>query len=126
MNFPENLYYTKDHEWLRVEGEFGFIGITDFAQSELGDVVFVELPKVGATLEIEKTFGTIEAVKAVSDLLAPISCVVVEVNEKISNTPEIVNKEPYEKGWMVKIQISNTSELSSLMSCEAYKTFIAK
>lgn len=126
MNFPANLQYTKEHEWIRVEGNTGWIGITDYAQGELGDVVFVELPSVGTKLQQGKTFGTIEAVKAVSDLYAPISGEVLELNKEIQATPELVNKEPYDKGWMVKVKIANASELASLMDVESYKKLIAK
>ena len=101
MNFPSNIKYTKDHEWVKVEGEFARIGITEYAQGELGDIVFVELPKVGSKLEQGKSFGTIEAVKAVSDLYAPVNGEVVELNKEVQDSPEVVNKEPYERGWMV-------------------------
>jgi glycine cleavage system H protein len=126
MNFPENLKYTKDHEWIQIDGETGIVGITDYAQGELGDVVFVELPAVGKVVKAHDTFGTIEAVKAVSDLYAPISGSVVAVNPELEKTPEIVNKEPYGKGWMVKIKISNPSEVSGLLSAAAYKQLIGK
>ena len=126
MNFPENLKYTKDHEWIQIDGETGIVGITDYAQGELGDVVFVELPAVGKVVKAHDTFGTIEAVKAVSDLYAPISGSVVAVNPELEKTPEIVNKEPYGKGWMVKIKISNPSEVSGLLSATAYKQLIGK
>lgn len=126
MNFPSNLKYTKDHEWIRVEGGFGWIGITDYAQSELGDVVFVELPAVGTKLQRGKSFGTIEAVKAVSDLYAPVGGEVVELNKKVQETPEVVNKEPYEGGWMLKVKIDDSSDLGSLMDAESYRKLIAK
>lgn len=126
MNFPSNLKYTKEHEWIRVEGDTGWVGITDYAQGELGDVVFVELPAVGAKLQQGKTFGTIEAVKAVSDLYAPVTGEVIELNKDVQATPELVNKEPYDKGWMVKVKIANASELASLMDVESYKKLIAK
>jgi glycine cleavage system H protein len=126
MNFPENLKYTKDHEWIQIDGDTGIVGITDYAQGELGDVVFVELPAVGKVVKAHDTFGTIEAVKAVSDLYAPISGSVVAVNPELEKTPEIVNKEPYGKGWMVKIKISNPSEVSGLLSATAYKQLIGK
>lgn len=126
MNFPANLQYTKEHEWLRKEGDSGWIGITEYAQGELGDVVFVELPSVGTKLEQGKTFGTIEAVKAVSDLYAPVSGEVLEVNKDVQATPELVNKEPYDRGWMIKIKITNSSELTGLMDVESYKKLIAK
>jgi glycine cleavage system H protein len=126
MDFPSNLKYTKDHEWIRVDGEFGWVGITDYAQGELGDVVFVELPAVGTKVERGKAFGTIEAVKAVSDLYAPVSGEVVELNKAVQDRPELVNKEPYEGGWMIKMKLSKAEELDELLDAEAYKTLIAK
>jgi len=126
MNFPSNLQYTKDHEWLNVEGSVGTIGITEYAQGELGDVVFVELPAVGTTLTQGKAFGTIEAVKAVSDLYAPISGQVTEVNKKVQETPEVVNKDPYGDGWMIKVKLANPTEATSLIDAEAYKKLIGK
>ncbi|MBI4535780.1 MAG: glycine cleavage system protein GcvH [Ignavibacteriae bacterium] len=126
MNFPENLKYTKDHEWILVDGDTGTIGITDYAQGELGDVVFVELPAVGKVLRQHDSFGTIEAVKAVSDLYAPVSGSITEVNTELEKTPELVNKDPYEKGWMVKIKLSDPAELSSLLGSAAYKSLIGK
>ena len=126
MKIPENVKYTKDHEWIRVEGEFGWIGITDFAQGELGDVVFVELPKVGTKVFKGKSFGTIEAVKAVSDLYAPAAGEVVELNKVIQDSPEVVNKDPYGEGWMVKVKITNMSDLSSLLDAAAYKNLTGK
>jgi glycine cleavage system H protein len=103
MNFPENVKYTVDHEWIRVEGQFGWIGITDYAQSELGDIVYIEIPAVGTKLEKGKSFGTIEAVKAVSDLFAPVTGDLVEMNSEMKDHPEVVNKDPYSEGWMIKI-----------------------
>ena len=126
MKIPEHIKYTKDHEWIRVEGEFAWIGITDYAQGELGDVVFVELPKVGAKLFKGKSFGTIEAVKAVSDLYAPAAGEVVELNKVIQDSPELVNKDPYGEGWMVKIKVTDNSELGSLLDAAAYKSLTAK
>ena len=126
MNFPANLKYTKDHEWIRVEGNTGWIGITEYAQGELGDVVFVELPAVGTKLETGKSFGTIEAVKAVSDLYAPVAGEVTELNKEVQNSPELVNKEPYERGWMIKITIANQGEVNALLDAESYKKLIAK
>ncbi len=126
MTFPENLKYTKDHEWLKVEGDTGTIGITEYAQGELGDVVFVELPAVGKALKQHDSFGTIEAVKAVSDLYAPVSGSVAEVNKELEKTPETVNKDPYNAGWMVKIKLSNTSEISGLLDAAGYKALIGK
>lgn len=126
MKFPENLKYTKDHEWILVEGDTGTIGISDYAQGELGDVVFVELPAVGKTLKQHDSFGTIEAVKAVSDLYAPVSGSVVEVNTQLERSPELVNKEPYGDGWMMKLKISNPDELSALFAAAAYQELIGK
>jgi len=126
MNFPENVKYTADHEWIRVEGKFGWIGITDYAQSELGDIVYIEIPAVGAKVEKGKSFGTIEAVKAVSDLFAPITGEVVETNAEMKDYPEAVNKDPYGKGWMVKIMITDPAQLDTLLDVQAYKTLIGK
>jgi glycine cleavage system H protein len=126
MNFPEKLKYTKDHEWLRVEGNIGFIGITDYAQGELGDIVFVELPAAGKRVELGQVFGTVEAVKAVSDLYSPVTGEVLEVNKKIHDSPELVNKDPYEQGWMIKAKVEKPGELDALLGVEAYKKLIAK
>ena len=126
MTFPEQLKYTKDHEWIRIEGTIGVIGITDYAQGELGDVVFVELPQKGKHVKQHETFGSIEAVKAVSDLFAPISGEVVEVNPALEKTPEIVNKEPYNGGWMIKIKIASQSEVASLLDAKKYRELIGK
>lgn len=126
MNFPENLKYTKDHEWVLVDGDTGTVGITDYAQGELGDVVFVELPAIGRSVKQGESFGTIEAVKAVSDMYAPISGLVAEVNKELEKAPEIVNKDPYGKGWMVKIKVSNPADLSMLLNAAAYKALIGK
>ena len=124
MQFPENLKYTKDHEWLKIDDSTGTVGITEYAQGELGDVVFVELPKVGAKLVQGKSFGTIEAVKAVSDLYAPVTGEVLEVNASIAATPELVNKDPYGGGWMVKIRMTNAAESSALLDAAAYRALI--
>ncbi len=124
MNVPENLKYTKDHEWIRVEGNEAYVGVTDFAQSELGDVVFIEIETEGETLEKEETFGTIEAVKTVSDMFMPISGKVLEVNPKLEDAPETVNQDPYGEGWMIKISIDNPDELNELLSAEDYKVQI--
>jgi glycine cleavage system H protein len=124
MNVPANLLYTKDHEWLRVEGDFGYIGVTDFAQGELGDVVFVEIETVGETLKKEEVFGTIEAVKTVSDMFMPVSGEIIESNPVIEDSPDVVNKDPYGKGWMVKIKISDASELKGLLTAEDYKAIL--
>ncbi|HBY18310.1 MAG TPA: glycine cleavage system protein GcvH [Candidatus Marinimicrobia bacterium] len=123
MNFPKNLKYSDDHEWVRVEGDEAVIGITDFAQSELGDVVFLELPTVGDEVSKGDAFGTIEAVKTVSDMLAPVSGEIIAVNEDLNDSPEDVNKEPYES-WLVKIKMSDPSETEDLMDAEAYEEFI--
>lgn len=124
MNVPEDLLYTKDHEWLRVEGETGYAGITDFAQGELGDIVFVEIETVGETLKKEEVFGTIEAVKTVSDMFMPVGGEVLEVNPLIDESPDVVNKDPYGKGWMIKIKIADTAEVNTLLSAEKYKTLL--
>ena len=124
MNVPEKLLYTKDHEWLRVEGNFGYVGVTDFAQGELGDVVFIEIETVGETLKKEEVFGTIEAVKTVSDMFMPVGGEILELNPKLEQTPEVVNKDPYGNGWMVKIKITDPSEVKSLLSAEKYKALL--
>ena len=126
MNFPENVKYTADHEWIRVEKQFGWIGITDYAQSELGDIVYIEIPAVGVKIEKGKSFSTIEAVKAVSDLFAPVAGEVVETNTEMKDHPEIVNKDPYGKGWMVKILITDPAQLDTLLDVQAYKTLVGK
>jgi glycine cleavage system H protein len=126
MTLPENLKYTKDHEWILVEGTTGTVGITDHAQGELGDVVFVELPAPGKSVKHGESFGTIEAVKAVSDLYAPVSGQITGTNGELSENPELVNKDPYGKGWMVKIKITNPDELKGLMDAAAYKASIGK
>jgi len=126
MNFPEDLEYTKDHEWIRINGDIGTVGITDYAQSELGDVVFVELPPVGNKVEFGQSFGTVEAVKAVSDLYSPVTGEVIEINKEIQDSPELVNKEPYERGWMIKVKLANADEVKHLLDAEAYKKLIAK
>jgi glycine cleavage system H protein len=124
MNVPEKLLYTKDHEWLRVEGKTGYVGITDFAQGELGDVVFIEIETLGETLKNEEVFGTIEAVKTVSDMFMPVSGEILEVNPALEESPDVVNKDPYGKGWMVKISITNPSEVNDLLSAEKYKAIL--
>jgi len=120
MNIPSALKYTKEHEWLRVEGDAAFVGITDFAQGELGDIVFLEIETGGESLEIEEVFGTIEAVKTVSDLFMPVSGEVVEINPLLEEHPELVNSDPYGKGWLIKITLKDASELSKLLSAEQY------
>lgn len=126
MTFPEDVLYTKDHEWVRVSGDTGIVGITDYAQGELGDVVFVELPAVGTALTAGKMFGTIEAVKAVSDLYAPVTGEVLEINSVLEKSPETVNKEPYAGGWMVKVKIANPAELKNLLDPKKYRELIGK
>ena len=125
-NIPAELKYSNDHEWCRVEGEFAYVGITDFAQSELGDIVFVDIQTEGETLAAGDIFGTIEAVKTVSDAFTPVSGEVVEVNPAIDADPALVNKDPYGEGWMVKIAMSNPSEVDALLSAEEYAAFIAQ
>ena len=124
MNFPADLKYTKDHEWVKVNGSEATIGITDFAQKELGDIVYVDISTMGETLEKEKVFGTVEAVKTVSDLFMPISGKVLEGNKDIDSAPESVNTDPYGKGWIIKIAITNPKELDELLSADAYKKLI--
>jgi glycine cleavage system H protein len=126
LNFPENVKYTPDHEWINVEGQFYRIGITDYAQSELGDIVYIELPPVGTKIEKGKSFGTIEAVKAVSDLFAPVDGKVVEINTEMKDHPEVVNKDPYGAGWMVKILIADPAQLDTLLDVQAYTKLIGK
>jgi glycine cleavage system H protein len=125
MNIPENLKYTKDHEWLKVEDNIATIGITEFAQGELGDIVFVEVDTEGESLDMEEVFGTIEAVKTVSDLFMPITGEVTEFNETLEDEPELINSSPYDKGWIVKVEISDLSELDNLLSADEYKNLIS-
>ncbi len=124
MNFPENLKYTKEHEWVSIEGDTATIGVTEFAQSELGDIVFVEIETEGESFAQNEVFGTIEAVKTVSDLYMPISGEIVAVNADLEDAPENVNESPYEKGWMIKVKASNLSEIDHLMDAETYKELI--
>jgi len=124
MNIPENLYYTSDHEWIKVEGNTGIIGVSDFAQHQLGDIVFVDVATVGDTLAEGDTFGTIEAVKTVSDLFMPVGAEVTEFNEALNDEPELINKDPYGAGWIVKVTISDISKLSDLLSAEQYKALV--
>lgn len=121
MNIPADLKYTKEHEWIKVDGDVATVGITDFAQGELGDIVYVEVETEGETLDAEEVFGTVEAVKTVSDLFMPISGEVLEFNEGLEADPELVNNDPYGEGWMVKVKISDTSQLDELLSAEDYK-----
>ncbi|OFY59715.1 MAG: glycine cleavage system protein H [Bacteroidetes bacterium RBG_13_46_8] len=124
MTIPDNLKYTKDHEWIRPEGSTAFVGITDFAQGELGDIVFIEIETLGEHLEKESTFGTIEAVKTVSDLFMPVSGKVIEINEAINTSPELVNKDPYGKGWLIKIEMDSAAQLDTLYDAKGYETLI--
>ncbi len=126
MNLPEELYYTKEHEWVTIENDIATVGITDFAQGELGDIVYVELETLDETLAEGEVFGTIEAVKTVSDLFMPLSGKIIEINEHLEDEPELVNSDPYEKAWMVKIQISDTAEIESLLSVADYKALLTK
>ncbi len=124
MNIPSNLRYTKDHEWIRVEGNEAFVGITDYAQSELGEIVFIDITTQGETIGQDETFGSIEAVKTVSDLNMPVTGEVLEVNETINDQPELVNNDPYGEGWMIKIRISDAAELDSLLDAAGYEALI--
>lgn len=126
MEFPENIRYSEDHEWIRVEGGEALVGITDFAQSELGDIVFVDIPEVGIELAKGDVFGSIEAVKTVSDLILPASGELLEVNELLENSPETINKKPYTDGWIVRIRLKNAAEVENLMTAEQYQEFIKK
>ena len=124
MNFPEDLKYTKDHEWIKIQGNIGKIGITDFAQKELGDIVYVEINTEGEELEQGGVFGTVEAVKTVSDLFMPLTGKILEFNEELEDEPELVNSEPYDAGWMIKIEIKDSTQLEELLSAEDYKGLI--
>lgn len=124
MSIPTNLKYTKDHEWVSLEGDIATVGITHFAQKELGDIVYVEVETLDQTLEKDEVFGTVEAVKTVSDLFLPLSGEIIEFNEALESKPEIVNSDPYGEGWMIKIKISNSAEIDSLLSSESYKELI--
>ena len=124
MNFPENLRYTKDHEWVKLEGDEATVGITDFAQQELGDIVYVEIETVGKDLNAGDVFGTVEAVKTVSDLFLPVSGSVTEVNPGLNSNPEAVNNDPYGQGWMIKMKVSNASDLDNLLTAEAYQKLV--
>jgi len=126
MNFPENLKYTKEHEWLLVEGKTGTIGITEYAQGELGDVVFVDIDPNTTVIKSGESFGTIEAVKTVSDIYAPVNGKVVEINKTLADSPELVNSDPYGAGWMVKIEIADLSEVNNLLDSSAYKSLIGQ
>lgn len=124
MNFPQELKYTKDHEWVSVQGDIATIGITDFAQSELGDIVYVDIETVGETIEHEQVFGTVEAVKTVSDLFMPVSGEIIEFNKALDTQPELVNTDPYGQGWMVKVRMSDPAQANSLLTADAYRSQI--
>lgn len=124
MNIPQDLKYTKDHEWIKINGDEAIVGITEFAQGELGDIVFVEVETVGETLDKEEVFGTIEAVKTVSDMFMPVSGEILEFNPAIESTPDIINKDSYSEGWIIKIKMTNPSELNDLLDADAYKELI--
>lgn len=124
MEFPSELKYTKDHEWVRVEGGQAIVGITDFAQRELGDIVYVDINTLGKEVSAEEVFGTVEAVKTVSDLFMPLSGKIIEINKKLDTNPELVNSDPYGDGWMVKIEISDASQIDGLLSSSAYQTLV--
>ena len=126
MNFPADLKYTKDHEWIRVEGDVAYVGITDFAQSELGEIVYVDITTEGETVEKEEVFGTIEAVKTVSDLFMPATGEVLEVNPELEDAPELVNEDAYGKGWLIKVTVADPAQLDELLSAEEYQQLIAK
>lgn len=124
MNIPQNLRYTKDHEWVRLEGDVAVVGITDFAQGELGDIVFVEIETEGEELAAEEVFGTVEAVKTVSDLFMPVAGEVLEVNSAIADNPALVNEDPYGEGWMIKVKVSNTADVSALLDAAGYEAIV--
>lgn len=124
MNIPAELKYTKDHEWVKIDGEIATVGITDFAQQELGDIVYIEIESIGETLDAEEVFGTVEAVKTVSDLFMPLSGEVLEFNAALEDTPESVNDDPYKSGWMIKVKIEDPSQISDLLDFDAYKQLI--
>ena len=126
MNIPSELKYTKDHEWISIEGDIATVGITDFAQRELGDIVYVEVETIGETLNADEVFGTVEAVKTVSDLFLPVSGEIIEFNESLEDTPEEVNLNPYSNGWMIKMKVSNIDDLSSLLNAEQYQELIGE
>ena len=126
MNIPEELKYTKDHEWISIDGEIATVGITDFAQRELGDIVYVEVETVGETLDADEVFGTVEAVKTVSDLFLPVSGEIIQFNEDLEDTPEDVNAEPYSKGWMIKMKVSNPNDLNQLLDSNQYRELIGE
>ena len=123
MNIPESLKYTKDHEWISIEGDVATVGITDFAQAELGDIVYVEIEKIGENFSKEEVFGTVEAVKTVSDLFMPLTGEIIDINEELNENPELVNEDPYGQGWMIKIKL-NSSDISDLLNSEQYKKLV--
>ena len=124
MNFPQNLKYTNEHEWIRVEGDIAYVGITDYAQEQLGDIVFVDIPTVGETLEANETFGTIEVVKTISDLFLPVAGEVLEQNESLEENPELVKKAPYGEGWLIKMKPADIKDIDDLLDAEAYKAVV--
>jgi len=125
MNLPNDLKYTKDHEWIRVEGEEAVVGITDFAQSELGDIVFVDVDTVGEEVTQDEVFGSVEAVKTVSDLFIPVTCTILEVNPEIDGSPELINQDPYGKGWIVRVRLNNPADTDALLSAQEYKDLVS-
>jgi glycine cleavage system H protein len=122
--YPDNYYFTKDHEWVKIDGDNAMVGITDFAQKQLGDVVYVELPQPGALLEFHQSMGVIESVKAVSDIFSPVSGEIIETNDELNDSPELVNEDPHDKGWIAKIKIKDETELEKLMSASEYEKFL--
>ncbi|HLW49653.1 MAG TPA: glycine cleavage system protein GcvH [Sphingobacteriaceae bacterium] len=125
MNLPNDLKYTKDHEWIRVEGEEAVVGISDFAQSELGDIVFVDVDTVGEEVTQDEVFGSVEAVKTVSDLFIPVTCTILEVNPEIDGSPELINQDPYGKGWIVRVRLNNPADTDALLSAQEYKDLVS-
>ena len=125
MNFPANLRYTKDHEWISIDGDTATVGITDFAQHELGDIVYVDIDSKGKPLAAETVFGTVEAVKTVSDLFLPVTGTITEINPELNNKPELVNSDPYGEGWMIKVKVDNPADVDGLLTSEAYSTLVA-
>jgi len=124
MTFPQDLKYTKDHEWIKIDGDTGIVGITDFAQNELGDIIYVDLKAVGSSFKQNEIFGTVEAVKTVSDLFIPVSGTILEINESLAADASVVNNDPYGKGWMVKVKLSNPAQIEELLSAEGYKVLV--
>ncbi|MEG1563012.1 MAG: glycine cleavage system protein GcvH [Bacteroides sp.] len=124
MNFPQNVKYTKEHEWIRLEGEVAYVGITDYAQEQLGDIVFVDIPSVGEELEADEVFGTIEVVKTISDLFLPVAGEIIEQNDALEETPELVNSDPYGEGWLIKMKPSDVAAIDGLLDAEAYKAVV--